>query len=247
MEWLITFDRALCGGGGRAAAAVALLPQAQAAGGGRFQHAALEAGRAGFAGQCPVPAAPAQPPAPAATAGAGRRPGRAGRAGAGLEPGTGATLRSPDRPLGQHERHRCRAVSRLEAAKEQAKVLIESMRSGSALSLRDGSDHAMVIAFDQHAKVMCNFTSDKRQLTAAIDAIEPSDGPSRLARGGHGGPGLRPVARRGGQHPQRGRGRQAGPVQRRPHSGPGRHCGRARRACLPPHRAVAGQCRASRP
>ncbi len=70
--------------------------------------------------------------------------------------------------------------SRLDAAKEQAKVFIESMRSGSALSLRDGSDHAMVIAFDQHAKVMCNFTSDKRQLLAALDAIEPSDGPSRL-------------------------------------------------------------------
>jgi hypothetical protein len=71
--------------------------------------------------------------------------------------------------------------SRLEAAKEQAKVLIESLRSGAALSLREGSDLAMVIAFDRHAKVMCNFTADKRQLIAAIDAIEPSDGPSLLA------------------------------------------------------------------
>ena len=71
--------------------------------------------------------------------------------------------------------------SRLEAAKEQAKVFIESMRGGAALSLHDGSDHAMVIAFDRHAKVMCNFTSDKRQLLAALDAIEPSDGPSRLS------------------------------------------------------------------
>jgi len=71
--------------------------------------------------------------------------------------------------------------SRLEAAKEQAKVFIESMRGGSAISLHDASDHAMVIAFDQHAKVMCNFTLDKRQLLAALDAIEPSDGPSRLS------------------------------------------------------------------
>ena len=70
--------------------------------------------------------------------------------------------------------------SRLEAAKKQAKVFVESMRSGSLVSLRDKSDHAMVIAFDQHAKVMCNFTSDKRQLMLAIDAIEPGDGPSRL-------------------------------------------------------------------
>lgn len=71
--------------------------------------------------------------------------------------------------------------SRLDAAKEQAKVFIESLRSGSAVTLRDGADHAMVIAFDQHAKVMCNFTSDKPQLLAAIDAIEPSDGSSRLS------------------------------------------------------------------
>jgi hypothetical protein len=70
--------------------------------------------------------------------------------------------------------------NRLDAAREQAKVFIESMRSGSAFSLRDGSDHAMVIAFDQHAKVMCNFTADNRQLVAAIDAIEASDGQSRL-------------------------------------------------------------------
>ncbi|MBN1362325.1 MAG: VWA domain-containing protein [Sedimentisphaerales bacterium] len=70
--------------------------------------------------------------------------------------------------------------SRLKEAKKQAKVFVESMRSGSVVSLRDVSDHAMVIAFDSHAKVMCNFTSDRRQLAAAIDAIEPGDGTSRL-------------------------------------------------------------------
>jgi len=72
------------------------------------------------------------------------------------------------------------APSRLADAKRQAKVFIESMRSGSVVSLRDASDHAMVIAFDGRAKVMCNFTSDRRRLAAAIDAIEPGDGVSQL-------------------------------------------------------------------
>ncbi len=71
--------------------------------------------------------------------------------------------------------------TRLDAAREQAKVFIRSLRSGSVVSLRDASDHAMVIAFDAHAKVMCNFTSDKRQLMAAVEAIEPGDGISRLS------------------------------------------------------------------
>ncbi|MCU0917372.1 MAG: VWA domain-containing protein [Planctomycetes bacterium] len=73
------------------------------------------------------------------------------------------------------------APSRLGAAKEQAKAFVASLRSGSALSLREGSDLAMVIAFDEHAKVMCSFTSDRRQLLAALDAIEPGDDQSRLA------------------------------------------------------------------
>ena len=72
------------------------------------------------------------------------------------------------------------APSRLAEAKKQAKVFVESMRSGSVVSLRDASDHAMVIAFDGRARVMCNFTSDRRKLADAIDAIEPGDGVSRL-------------------------------------------------------------------
>jgi len=71
--------------------------------------------------------------------------------------------------------------NRLAEAKKQAKVFIESLRSGAVVSLRDSADHAMVIAFDRHAKVMCNFTSDRRQLAAAIDAIESGDGISQLA------------------------------------------------------------------
>ncbi len=73
------------------------------------------------------------------------------------------------------------APSRLEEAKRQARVFVESMRSRAALSLQDSSDQAMVIAFDDRCKVMSNFTADKRQLLAAIDAIEPGDGRSRLA------------------------------------------------------------------
>jgi hypothetical protein len=72
------------------------------------------------------------------------------------------------------------APSRLDAAKQQAKTFVRSLRSGSLVSLRDVSDHAMVVAFDQRAKVMCSFTSDKQQLMAAIEAVEPGDGRSRL-------------------------------------------------------------------
>ncbi|MBN2593254.1 MAG: VWA domain-containing protein [Sedimentisphaerales bacterium] len=72
--------------------------------------------------------------------------------------------------------------SRLEAAKKQAKVFVESLRSKAFYSLRDESDQTMVIAFDNSAKVMCNFTSDKKQLNRAINAVTPSDGISSLAK-----------------------------------------------------------------
>lgn len=71
--------------------------------------------------------------------------------------------------------------NRLDTAKEQAKVFIESMRSKAIFSLKDKNDQTMVIAFDNHAKVMCNFTSDKRQLISAIEAIAPGHNRSSLA------------------------------------------------------------------
>ena len=71
--------------------------------------------------------------------------------------------------------------SRLEAAKEQAKVFVESLQSKAFYSLRDESDQTMVIAFNSRAKVMCNFTSNKKQLNRAIEAITPSDDVSSLA------------------------------------------------------------------
>ncbi len=71
--------------------------------------------------------------------------------------------------------------SRLGEAKKQAEEFVRSLRGKTLFSLRDDSDQLMVIAFDDHAKVMSNFTSDKRQLIAGIDAIKGSDGGSQLA------------------------------------------------------------------
>jgi len=75
--------------------------------------------------------------------------------------------------------------NRLAQAKEQASVFVESLRGQAIFSLQDNSDQAMVIAFDAHSKVMCNFTSDKRQLLAAIEAITPGDGASLLVDAVH--------------------------------------------------------------
>jgi hypothetical protein len=71
--------------------------------------------------------------------------------------------------------------TRLDEAKKQARQIVESLRGRTTFSLQDTSDQAMVVAFDSHARVMCNFTSDKRQLIAAIDSIQPTDGESSLA------------------------------------------------------------------
>ena len=71
--------------------------------------------------------------------------------------------------------------SRLEDAKAKAKIFVQSLRSKAFFSLKDSSDQTMVIAFDNSAKVLCTFTSDKRQLIRAIESITPSDGLSRLA------------------------------------------------------------------
>lgn len=70
--------------------------------------------------------------------------------------------------------------SRLEEAKRQAKVYVESLRDPGVLSFRGARDQVMVISFDKHSKVMCNFTADKRQLIAAIERIEAGHGGSLL-------------------------------------------------------------------
>ena len=70
--------------------------------------------------------------------------------------------------------------TRLAVAKQQAKDFVQTLRSRT-ISLQDTGDQAMVIAFDRSAKVMCKFTTDKRQLALAIDAVEPGDSLSSLA------------------------------------------------------------------
>ncbi len=82
-----------------------------------------------------------------------------------------ASMTTADGPSGR---------TRLEQAKEQAKTFVRSLRGGEFLPL-GGGDQVMVIAFDDHAKVMCNFTSDKRQVLAAIDSIKPGHNRSLLA------------------------------------------------------------------
>lgn len=70
--------------------------------------------------------------------------------------------------------------TRLDLAKGQARQLVDGLRGRIGL-IDDQSDQAMVVAFDEHAKVLCNFTSDRRQLLAAIDAVTPTDGATSLA------------------------------------------------------------------
>lgn len=70
-------------------------------------------------------------------------------------------------------------ITRLEEAKKQAEATIDSLREGGVLS-RGVSDEAMIIAFGTNAEVLQPFTSDKRTLKAALKAIEPIDGPTRI-------------------------------------------------------------------
>lgn len=72
------------------------------------------------------------------------------------------------------------SLTRLDEAKRQAKIFVESLRNKAFFSLRETPDKVMVIAFDNHSKLMCNFTSDKQQLISAIEAIEASHGGSSI-------------------------------------------------------------------
>src|SRR4051794_22732687 len=61
--------------------------------------------------------------------------------------------------------------SRLALAKEDAKRIVAAMES---------DDLAMVIAFSDRAKVVSNYTGDKRLLARRIDAIGPTEGSTSL-------------------------------------------------------------------
>jgi hypothetical protein len=70
-------------------------------------------------------------------------------------------------------------ASRLDAAKKQAKAIVDALREPSFFD-PGGGDQAMVIAFDSTAEVRQQFTTDKRLLRDSIDAITASDAPTAL-------------------------------------------------------------------
>lgn len=63
------------------------------------------------------------------------------------------------------------APSRLAQAKKEARAVVDGMQD---------DDLAMVIAFSDRARVVSNYTSDRRTLRRRIDAIEPSEGTTSL-------------------------------------------------------------------
>jgi hypothetical protein len=71
--------------------------------------------------------------------------------------------------------------SRLEEAKRQARAFVDALRTNRSWGFTDASDQAMVVAFSLRARVLCNFTADRAQLRAALDAVEPTDGDTQLA------------------------------------------------------------------
>lgn len=61
--------------------------------------------------------------------------------------------------------------SRLGKAKQEARNVIEAM---------EGDDLAMIIAFSDRAKVISNYTGDRRTLLARLDGIEPTEATTSL-------------------------------------------------------------------
>ncbi len=63
------------------------------------------------------------------------------------------------------------APSRLERAKSEAKKVVEAM---------EGDDLAMLISFSDRAKVVSNYTADRRLLVRRLEAIGPTQAPTSL-------------------------------------------------------------------
>ncbi len=63
------------------------------------------------------------------------------------------------------------APTRLEKAKEEARKIVDAMES---------DDLAMVIAFSDRARVVSNYTGDRRLLLQRIDAIAPTEATTSL-------------------------------------------------------------------
>lgn len=75
-----------------------------------------------------------------------------------------------------------RRETRLEEAKRQALVMVESLREPGLIAKATNAvgDEAMVIAFDNVSDVRQSFTSDKQKLRAAIESITQSDAPTSM-------------------------------------------------------------------
>ncbi len=67
--------------------------------------------------------------------------------------------------------------SRLEAAKEQARKVVKTLRQNNVFG---ATDEAMVIAFSAEPQVVCSFVGNQTALLAAIDSIRPIDGGTKI-------------------------------------------------------------------
>lgn len=71
-------------------------------------------------------------------------------------------------------------TTRLEAAKARARERLEAIYAGGLFGASGGE--TMIIAFADEAEVIKRFSRSKQDLLRAIDAIEPTDGRSRIGR-----------------------------------------------------------------
>jgi hypothetical protein len=67
--------------------------------------------------------------------------------------------------------------SRLEAAKDQARTFVKTLRQNNIFG---ATDEAMVIAFAAEPQVICPFVGNQAALLAAIDSIQPTDGGTKI-------------------------------------------------------------------
>ncbi len=73
-------------------------------------------------------------------------------------------------------------ITRLDAAKKRAVERVHALREPGLLDLRGGkdADEAMVVAFDATAEIVHPFTTDKRALIEAINAVRVTDAPTSI-------------------------------------------------------------------
>ncbi|HPO92283.1 MAG TPA: VWA domain-containing protein [Phycisphaerales bacterium] len=73
-------------------------------------------------------------------------------------------------------------TSRLDAAKKEALSIIDALKEPGVFDTAGAGEEAMIIAFDSTAEVRQVFTSNKGELRAAVNAIEPTDAPTSIDR-----------------------------------------------------------------